>query len=202
MRRFLHVGCGMKRKAQTVQPFASADWHEVTLDIDESVKPDIVDKLPELATVADGSFDAVYSSHNIEHLYPHEVPLAFSAFHRVLGDAGIAIVTCPDLQSLGERLATGDIESPLYQSPSGPITPLDVLFGFRPSLKQGNLYMAHHTGYTLPSLRNAFMRAGFAGFAGFRRPEHHDLWGLAVKGRRTEAEIRELAQTFLTPARS
>ena len=29
-----------------------------------------------MQVIADGEFDAVYSSHNVEHLYPHEVPLA------------------------------------------------------------------------------------------------------------------------------
>ena len=68
MPRFLHVGCGPKRKNRTVKPFATSDWEEVSLDIDESVKPDIVDKLPDLSCVKSGSFDAVYSAHNIEHL--------------------------------------------------------------------------------------------------------------------------------------
>jgi len=199
MPRFLHVGCGKKRKDRTIRPFASPDWEEVTLDIDEAVAPDIVDKLPDLAKVPSGSFDAVFSSHNIEHLYPHEVIPAFQAFHRVLKDDGIAIVTCPDLQSLGERLASGDLDSPLYESPSGPVAPLDVLFGFRPSLAQGNLYMAHHTGYTVASLSKLFMKAGFKGFAGVRRPEKHDLWGIAVKQPRPEDELRSLVKTYVTP---
>jgi len=199
MPRFLHVGCGKKRKDRTIRPLASPDWEEVTLDIDEAVTPDIVDKLPDLAKVPSGSFDAVFSSHNIEHLYPHEVIPAFQAFHRVLKDDGIAIVTCPDLQSLGERLASGDLDSPLYESPSGPVAPLDVLFGFRPSLAQGNLYMAHHTGYTVDSLSKLFMKAGFKGFAGVRRPKKHDLWGIAVKQPRPEDELRSLVKTYVTP---
>src|SRR5690348_12554518 len=112
MPRFLHVGCGRARKRNTIKPFASPDWEEVTLDIDEGVGPDIVDRLPELARVASGSFDAVYSSHCIEHLYPHEVPGAFEAFHRVLRSDGILIVRTPDLQAIGERLASGDIDTP------------------------------------------------------------------------------------------
>ena len=63
-----HVGCGPKRKNQTVKAFASPEWEEVTLDIDKSVKPDLVDKLPELSQVESNSFDAVYTAHNIEHL--------------------------------------------------------------------------------------------------------------------------------------
>jgi SAM-dependent methyltransferase len=197
MPRFLHVGCGPKRKAQTIQAFATPEWEEVTLDIDESVKPDIVDKLPELAQVPPDSFDAVFSSHNVEHLYPHEVPLAFGAFNRVLKSDGIAIVTCPDLQSLGERLATGDIDSPLYQSSMGPVSPIDVLYGFRPSMAQGNLYMAHHTGYTISALHKACAQGGFRSFIGLRRPQRYDLWGLATKAQKTDGELRELAKIYL-----
>ena len=120
MPRFLHVGCGPKRKNRTVKAFAAPEWEEVSLDIDESVKPDIVDKLPDLSRVKSGSFDAVYSAHNIEHLYPHEVPVALKAMRRVLRSDGFVILTCPDLQMVGERLAAGDIESPLYTSSSGP----------------------------------------------------------------------------------
>jgi SAM-dependent methyltransferase len=200
MPRFLHVGCGSKRKAQTVKPFAEPAWEEVTLDIDPNVQPDIVDSLPNLAAVGAGSFDAIYSSHNIEHLYPHEAPLAFHAFHRVLNEDGFAIVTCPDLQVLGERIASGDIESPLYQSPAGPIAPIDMLYGFRASIQRGNSYMAHHTGYTIQSLRRLFRAAGFEGFIGFRRPGRYDLWGLGVKGLKTDEEMRELASVYLTPA--
>jgi predicted SAM-dependent methyltransferase len=102
MPRFLHICCGAKRKHQTVKAFADPAWEEVTLDIDEGVKPDIVDKLPELSQVESNSFDAVYSAHNIEHLYPHEVPLALKAMRRVLKSDGFVILTCPDLQTLGE----------------------------------------------------------------------------------------------------
>jgi SAM-dependent methyltransferase len=171
MRRFLHVGCGPKRKSETVKAFASAEWEEVTLDIDESVSPDIVDKLPELSQVESESFDAVYSAHNIEHLYPHEVPLALTAMRRVLKRDGFVILTCPDLQTLGERLAAGEIEEPIYTSGRGPVSPIDMLYGFRPAMKEGNLYMAHHTGFTLKSsVMPASKRAspsswGFAGLS-------------------------------------
>jgi predicted SAM-dependent methyltransferase len=37
-----------------------------------------------MSALATGSVDAVVSSHNMEHLYPHEVPLALAEFVRVL----------------------------------------------------------------------------------------------------------------------
>lgn len=199
MRRFLHVGCGPKRKSQTVKAFASSEWDEITLDIDESVKPDIVDKLPELSRVESESFDAVYSAHNIEHLYPHEVPLALTAMRRVLKRDGFVILTCPDLQTLGKRLAAGELEEPIYTSGRGPVSPIDMLYGFRPAMKDGNLYMAHHTGFTLKSLGNACVKAGFAKFLGIRWPKRHDLWGLATKAAMTDAELQDLGKFYLRP---
>ncbi len=199
MRRFLHVGCGPKRKSQTVKAFATGEWEEITLHIDGSVKPDIVDKLPELSQVESESFDAVYSAHNIEHLYPHEVPLALMAMRRVLKPDGFVILTCPDLQTLGERLAAGKIDEPIYTSGRGPVSPLDMLYGFRPAMKAGNLYMAHHTGFTLKSLGNACVKAGFAKFLGVRGPKRHDLWGLATKAVMTDAEVQDLGKFYLRP---
>jgi SAM-dependent methyltransferase len=200
VRTFLHVGCGRRRKDRTVEAFAGPDWNEVTLDIDERIRPDIVDSLPDLEKTPSGRFDAVYSAHILEHLYPHEIEPALRSFWRVLNDDGFAIATCPDLQSIGERLAAGDVEKPLYVSPAGPVTALDVLYGFRPALAKGNLFMAHHGGFTVQSLVAAFREAGFPAGIGFRRPERYDLWVIASKKKLSKSELFDLRRRFLVPA--
>lgn len=197
--RFLHVGSGKKRKYQTLKAFGTAEWQEVRLDIDAGVKPDIVDKLPELAEVKSDSFDAVYSSHCLEHLYPHEVPVALSAFYRVLNSDGIAVVRCPDLQVLGELLASGEIDKPLYVSGMGPVTPLDMLYGFRPSIASGNLYMAHHTGFTAKTIVAAFKETGFRGILCLRMEATRELWVIATKAAVTREEMAELAKIYIAP---
>ena len=73
--KFQHVGCGPNRKDQTFLAFQSDDWREVCFDIDESVAPDLIGMVTDMSSVETGSMDALFSSHNIEHLYPHEVPL-------------------------------------------------------------------------------------------------------------------------------
>ena len=73
---FLHVGCGPKRAEQT--PFAGLGWRKIKLDIDPQGESDGVGTTVDMGAVNDGSVDAVFSSHNIEHLYPHEVPLALA----------------------------------------------------------------------------------------------------------------------------
>ncbi len=80
MKTFLHVGCGPKRKDRTTPGFNTPEWTELRLDIDESVSLDIVGTMTDMSQVSDASVDALFSSHNIEHLYPHEVPKALTEF--------------------------------------------------------------------------------------------------------------------------
>src|SRR3989338_5240332 len=170
MKQFLHVGCGPKHKDKTTRGFNTPDWHELRLDIDESVSPDIVGTMTDMSAVADASVDAVFSSHNIEHLYPHEVPVALAEFKRVLMEDGFVVVTCPDLQSVCALIAEDKLTEPAYTSPAGPIAPLDILYGHRPPMARGNLYMAHRCGFTEKVLIGTLRGAGFAGVAARRRP--------------------------------
>lgn len=194
MPTFLHVGCGQNTKVRTTRALNTPEWTELRLDIDPSVSPDIVGTMTDMRAVADASVDAVYSSHNIEHLYPHEVPLALAEFRRVLKPDGFAIVTCPDLQAVAELVAQDKLTQPAYQSPAGPITPLDILYGHRPALAAGNLFMAHRTGFTLSSLMQTFNAAGFCGSAGLRQPPpHYALWVLAPRQQMADAALKQLA---------
>jgi len=84
MKTLLHVGCGQKHKDRTTAGFNRPEWHEIRLDIDPKVQPDVIGTMLDMSAVATGSMDAVYSSHNIEHLYPYEVPVALNEFLRVL----------------------------------------------------------------------------------------------------------------------
>ncbi|WP_223306848.1 class I SAM-dependent methyltransferase [Acidithiobacillus ferrivorans] len=163
---FLHVGCGPARKEQAGSGFRGEEWQELRLDIDPSVQPDIVGTMTDMSAVADASVDAVYSSHNIEHLYPHEVPLALAEFRRVLKDDGFVVLTCPDLQSVAALVAEDKLTEPAYVSPAGPIAPLDILYGLRSAMAAGNLYMAHRCGFTMRVLMGTLQAAGFKSVAG------------------------------------
>ena len=81
MQKFLHVGCGSKHKTQTTIGFNTPEWTEIRFDIDESVKPDVIGSMTDMAAVASESMDAVFSSHNIEHLYVHDVRLPWQSFY-------------------------------------------------------------------------------------------------------------------------
>lgn len=181
MQKFLHVGCGTKRKAQTTKGFNTPEWQEIRFDIDQSVQPDVLGSMTDMKAVADESIDAVFSSHNLEHLYPHEVAIALAEFLRVLKPSGFAVITCPDLQSVCALVADNKLTQPAYQSPAGPITPLDILYGHRASMQKGNLYMAHRCGFTKDVLGGTLRQAGFASVIAFARPRHFDLWAFASK---------------------
>ena len=194
MKTFLHVGCGPKRKDRTTPGFNTPEWHEQRLDIDESVNPDIVGTMTDMSAVADASVDAIFSSHNIEHLYPHEVPVALAEFKRVLKDDGFVIVTCPDLQSVCALIAEDKLTEPAYTSPAGPIAPLDILYGHRPPMARGNLYMAHRCGFTQKVLTGTLQAAGFATVASMRRGHPcYDLYAVATRSAMPENELRALA---------
>jgi hypothetical protein len=191
---FLHVGCGPKHKAQTTRTFAQ--WNEIRLDIDASVEPDVIGTMTDMGAVAAGTVQAVFSSHNIEHLYPHEVPLALAEFLRVLDEDGFAVITCPDLQSVCALVAQDKLTEPAYTSPAGPIAPLDILYGHRPPMARGNLFMSHRCGFTEKVLRGTLHGAGFKGVAVMKRgfQPYFDLWAVASKSARTEEQMKALAQ--------
>ena len=192
-RTLLHVGCGPKRKDQTTRAFATSDWTEIRLDIDPSAQPDVIGTMTDMSAVPSGSVDAVFSSHNIEHLYPHEVPVALAEFRRVLKPDGFVVITCPDLQSVAALIAQDKLTDTAYVSPAGPIAPLDILFGLRAALAAGNLYMAHRCGFTQKVLQGTLQAAGFAAVATMKRAKAFDLWALASASPRPEDAMRQLA---------
>lgn len=193
----LHVGCGPKTLRQMPDGFQDGSWSEVRFDIDPSVRPDIIGTLTDMAAVQSGTMDAVFSSHNVEHLFAHEVPIAFREFHRVLKDDGFALITCPNIQALGERIAAGQLLEPVYHSARGPISPLDIVFGHRASIAEGNQYMAHRTAFTPQMISDLLQAAGFGSIAVGTRDRRLNIWAYASRTRLNEETImREMKRFF------
>ena len=196
MKTFLHVGCGPQYKSQ-IKGFDNENWKEIRFDIDEKVNPDIVGTLLDMSAVETGSVDAIYSSHNIEHVFPHEVPIVLREFHRVLKDDGMVVLRCPDLQSVCEAVVDDKLLQPLYESPAGPISPIDILYGHRPAIARGNEYMAHKGGFTYSVLNDAFIEAGFKMNYGGRNPDRFELFIISFKQEKLQEEINTIAKPFL-----
>lgn len=198
VKTILHVGPGHRNNgAKLPVAFQSSEWQEIRLDIDPANEPDIIGSMLDMAAVADASVDAIYSAHNIEHVYAHEVPQVLKEFLRVLKPDGFLVVTCPDLQTVCQLVAEDKLNDAAYTSQAGPITPLDILYGHGAALAAGHHYMAHKTGFTLKTLTQALHAAGFATSAGKRRLRGLDLWVVASKGPMEEAALRELAGKVL-----
>ena len=196
MKSLLHVGCSWQNKSG-LKGFDSDGWNEIRFDIDPSVCPDIEGTLTDMHAVATDSVDAIYSSHNIEHVFPHEVHAVLLEFHRVLKHDGMVVLTCPDLISVCQAVINDRLMHTLYESPAGPIAPIDILYGHRDSVSKGKIYMAHKTGFTYTTLRAAFSEAGFKFSVGAARPNHFDLWIVSFKQFKSNEEGMKIALHYL-----
>jgi SAM-dependent methyltransferase len=196
MKTFLHVGCGPATKDQCPNCFRGDDWREIRLDIDPAVKPDIIGSITAMAPVADASMDALYSSHNLEHLYAHEVEIALREFHRVLKPQGFAVVTCPDLKAIAQLVVEDRLLDVVYTSPDGPVTALDMIYGYRGYTRAGNHFMAHRCGFTATVLLGTLAAAGFASYAAFTVPKDFAIWAVARKDALDNAAMRRFMETL------
>lgn len=175
----LHVGCGAARPERLPAAFRTAKWREIRLDIDPAVAPDIIGDIQNLDGIPDACIDAIWSSHNLEHLNAFEVPAALAEFRRVLKPDGFALISVPDLRAIARQIADDNLSGTLYESAAGPITPLDILFGHQASQQQGNQFMAHRCGFTATTLGQALADAGFEE-ARVHEGGRWDLWALAT----------------------
>lgn len=175
----LHVGCGRATLSSLPAVFQNGKWGEIRLDIDPAVNPDIIASVSEMSPVASESAQAVYSCHNIEHLFHHEVPVALREFHRALTPGGALVIRTPDLQTACQMVAEDRLYDTAYMSPAGPIAPIDMIYSYRNFLLDNNVFMLHKTGFTATTLRAKLLEAGFR-FA-FVRRTGFELYAVALK---------------------
>jgi SAM-dependent methyltransferase len=188
----LNVGCGGE-SLRIGSIFSPEKWEEIRLDIDPGNRPDIVCSIVDMrGVVGDGRFDALHCSHAIEHLYAHEVVPALREFLRVLKPNGFALISSPDLAAIARFMLSQGAEAIAYQSPAGPIRPIDMLFGHAESIAQGQVSMAHRTGFTAQRLARTALAAGFADVR-ILEGDSFDLWAaLLAPG----ASVLEVAKHF------
>jgi predicted SAM-dependent methyltransferase len=162
VKRLLNAGSGPGPARRIARMVDGQGWEEVRFDIDPEVKPDVLGSILDLGGSFEAqSFDAVWSSHVLEHLYAHEVFPTLRQFHRVLRPGGFALITSPDIESVAQFIVEHGIAAIAYNSPAGPIRPLDMLYGHSRAIEEGHVYMAHRTGFTAERLGNLLLMAGF-----------------------------------------
>jgi len=165
----LNAGCGASGAERLPRLFSA--WRHVRIDVDPAVRPDVVADLTDLSAFDDGTADAIWTSHCIEHLYRHQVAQALGEIRRVLKADGFAAIVVPDVQRIARYVMEDRMSEPVYDSPAGPITAHDMLFGHGRSIALGNTHMAHRTGFTPSSLEECVREAGFPACVIHRRPQ-------------------------------
>jgi predicted SAM-dependent methyltransferase len=192
-KRILNAGSGRIGVGALPRAFDRSLWTEMRMDIDSRNAPDYVASICDMRSVIeDASFDAVWSSHCIEHLHDHEVLPALREFKRILREDGFAIVNCPSMDAIAKLLVSDGIESVAYLSPAGPVRLLDMIFGHSRSIEAGKTFMTHKTGFTADRIGRLATNAGFAE-ARVIDGETHDLWAALMM---RNANLSELATLF------
>jgi ubiquinone/menaquinone biosynthesis C-methylase UbiE len=184
----LHLDGGTRRLDAT--PFAQrAGWQE---------QPG---SLADLTAVADASVEAVFASHSLERLYPHQVHQALQQCLRVLKPEGFLLLQCTDLKAAAKLIATDNYTTPVYQGPHGPMAAIDIVYGHRASIAAGHTELAHHCGFTGQSLMATLKEAGFQQIAARELPDQFDLWALGTKAIWADDALKATV-AGLFPARS
>jgi ubiquinone/menaquinone biosynthesis C-methylase UbiE len=140
-------------------------WEHLLLDIDPKGAPDVVCDARTMTSLPAATYDAVYCSHNLEHYHRHEVPKVLAGFRHVLKADGFVHLRVPDIGAVMQTAVQNklDIDDMLYQSPAGPITVRDVIYGYGVEIERsGNDFFAHKTGFSAKSLTAVLQSAGFA----------------------------------------
>jgi predicted SAM-dependent methyltransferase len=196
-RRVLNAGSGLKSIERLGAVFDRSEWDEIRIDLDPGVAPDVVGSMTDMRAHFDArTFDAIWSSHSLEHLHSHEIPVALAEFRRILKADGFALITCPDLETVMTLFLNHGPDHVIYQSPAGPITPLDMMFGHARSIAAGHVHMAHNSGLTAARLTNLLRQAGFAD-AIVKRQEF-DLWAVGLMPQTNRnAILRKMADAGL-----
>lgn len=164
--KLLHAGSG----GDPLPPWFG-NVEEIRLDIDPGMRPDIVASMTDMGQI--GDFDVVFCSHALEHLYPHEVPVALQEFRRVLRPGGYAMILVPDLEGVRPTL---DV---LYHSAAGPITGLDMIYGHAGSITKSP-FMMHKMGFIQSTMKKYLDDAGFSRTEAKRIPSFN-LLGVGIK---------------------
>lgn len=158
--------------------FKPGEWDVLRQGNKVETQPHVLADLWHMPTVAQETMDAVYSSHNLEMLYVHQAQLALAEFFRVLKPGGFAIVSVSDVQAVAAYVAEGRLEGKLYDSAMGPVSPIDLLYGFRKDIEEGKRE-GHKCGFSAVTLARSLQKAGFTSVT--VRREWINLWAVGFK---------------------
>jgi SAM-dependent methyltransferase len=193
-RLLVNLGSGMKGTSWV--PAMFAEWRHLRIDSDANVAPDLLADVTDLSAIESGSVDAVWSAHCFEHLYLYQVGTAITEAYRILTDDGFLCLIVPDLQAIVEYIANDQLHEVVDESPAGPVTAHDIIFGFGSHLAQGHFGIARKCGFTPGLLLEKLREAPFAEIMMQRRP-NRELAAVACKRAPADDAEREALLTAL-----
>lgn len=198
-KRILNAGAGTTVPKRILPLLTLPGWEQVRLDADDSTNPDVVGSVTQVGQLfSPQSFDIIWCSHLMEHLYAHEVYPTFMQFRQILKPDGFALIMCPDLEAVAKVILEHGLAHVAYVSAAGPIRPLDMIYGHSTAIEQGKHHMAHRTGFTTERLGNLLLTAGFPTVS--VRSENFEICALALMEQadssRVQAELAPLGFDF------
>ncbi len=139
-------------------------WDHVLLDVTAGPTVDIVMDARKLELWAGDlpKFDAVYSSHSLEHHYTHDVAAVLRGMFSVLKPGGWVEIHVPDLAMVAKALAGGaDLYDVAYERNGGHVVWHDMVYGMSMEIVRSGEGWGHRTGFTEARLRRVLEDAGF-----------------------------------------
>lgn len=135
------------------------EYDEITMDIDTKYNPDIVCDINDMSSIPTGSVDFVYMSHVLEHLDYFSVDIVLKEIARILKTHGEARIIVPNIAHVIPNIQEDKLFDTVYESPGGPVTTMDILYGSKYSIKRkNNSYMIHKLCFT-PNVVNHFSQS-------------------------------------------
>ena len=178
LKGLLHVGCG-----GSALPEYFSSYRELRFDMDPSSGADLIGDMLAI-DLPDGAVDAIYTCHTLEHVTYHDGIRALREFLRVLRPGGLAWVVVPNVGACADAVRDGDLLRVMYDSPAGPVTAADMIYGHQGLIERDRQEKAyrfqHRFGYTLETLASALRTAGFI-HVGARVSETFDLVALGQR---------------------
>lgn len=131
----LHLGCRNKK----IHGF-------INVDIDPSVKPDLVDDVRFLTSYTDESVDVIYASHVLEHFKKREYIKVLTRWFSLLKKGGVLRLAVPDIEACVSH----------YNKFQNLNLLKNLIWG-----AQEDEYAAHYNGWDFESLRVELQTIGF-----------------------------------------
>ncbi len=159
--------------------FPEKEWHEIRVDMSETANPDIVSSLAHIEPLPDASVDGVWIGHVLQRATFSDAQKIIQEALRIMKDNAIILAAVPDMQLGATYIARGEVEQELYHAPAGPVTPADMIFGFRKFIEKGDNSRIHRSGYTAETLPNMMRSLGICNMQ--VRRQQYDILALGRK---------------------